>query len=483
MAMIPAQGFMPDIDPTTPGAFVECVNVIPTVRGFSAGNAPQAAGLPVITDPVIGAAVIMRLDNVRRFFVGNPTKLLENVAGTWADVSKAGGYLAGGDNRWRFTQFGNATLATNQMNKIQQSTGGAFSDITEAPQARIIETVAGFVMAFATIDALNGDEPDRWWSSGLYDHTAWTPSLATQAATGRFIDSPGEIRAAKKLGQDMVVYKERSMYMGFYEGPPVIWRWQQIPGEIGALSQESVVSIDTAHLFIGNDDFWLFDGSRPVSIGAPIREWFFAHSAPEHRFKIQGYFDRINALVYWYYASNSSGGTLDSGLVYNTKTHKWGHVTRSLAAVVEYVSAGLTYDTMGSEYPTFDDVTNITYDSPRWFAQGSTPAIINPDGLLQTLDGTPLSSSITLNDMGDDGTDTTITQARVRFLKSPASGHLQAFYKQGEGDALQVGEVATMYDNKFDLLWSARFHRLKMTFEGGFEMNATDIRLVPDGTR
>lgn len=482
--MIPVLGFMPDVDPTTQGAFLDCKNLLPTLRGFSAAKSSSSVGLPLLEEESIGAGVIIRLDNIRRFFVGTPTHIYENVASTWSDVSKAGGYLPGGDNRWRFAQFGNATLATNQMNKIQVSNEAEFEDIPEAPQARIIETVAGFVMAFATIDPINGDEPDRWWCSGLYNHMAWVPSQASQAANGRFIDSPGEIRAAKKLGQDIVAYKERSMFIGSYVGPPTIWNWRQLPGEVGAISQECVVSIDTAHLFIGNDDFWIFDGSRPVPIGAPIREWFFREVPPEVRYKTQGYYDRVNALVYWYYASKrSSEGILDEALVYNTKTQKWGHVSRMVSTVVEYVSPGLTYDTLGDVYPTYDDLTDITYDSPRWFAQGSSPAIITPEGELRIIDGDAMPCSVTLWDMGDDATATTVTGVRPRFLTTPLTGALQAGYKQVEGDSLIPGVTATLWDGKFDLMWSARWHRFMLSFTGPVEFNGVDVKRVVDGTR
>lgn len=460
-----------------------CENIVPTINGFASANTPASVGAPALVDECRGAGIITRLDNIRRLFVGTPTAVLEMVAGAWVNQSRLGGYTVGGENRWRFAQFGNATLATNQLDPIQASVSGAFADIAGAPQARIIETVAGFVLAFATIDPVNGDEPDRWWCSGLYDHTTWAPSQATQAANGRLIDSPGEIRAAKKLGNDVVVYKEKSMYLGRYVGPPIIWAWQQIPGEIGALSQESVVSIDTAHVFIGNDDFWLFDGSRPTPIGAPVRKWFFDNSNPQFRYRTQGHYDRFNALVYWYYASLQSSGDLDACIIYNTKTQRWGRVTRVIQATIEYVSPGITYDTMGDTYPAFQDITDITFDSPQWFAQGSSAAIVAPDGVLKTLEGEPGPSSVTTGDIGDDDRYTTMTQVRARFLTSPATGVLLARHKAVEGDQLQTGETAQLSDGKFDLMWSARWHRLQMDFTGPMEMNGLDVRLTPDGTR
>ena len=481
--MIPLLGFMPDADPTVSGAILDCENIVPTTKGFAAANTLTDTGTEALPGECRGAGLAILLTNNRRLFAGTADALYENVSGEWVDMSRSGGYSSGAENRWRFAQFGNVTLAANQQDVIQQSTNAEFSDIAGAPRARIIEVVAGFVMALATVDSTYGDEPDRWWCSGLYDHTTWTPAQSTQSATGRFIDSPGEIRAGRKLGNTMVVYKERSMFIGEYIGPPIIWAWQQIPGEIGAASQEAVVSIGTAHLFSGADDFWVFDGSRPVSIGAPVRDWFLEHSNPKYRYRIQGYYDRLAAVVYWHYASSDSGGELDACLAYNVKTQRWGKVTRPIAAFVEYAAPGVTFDTMGNLYPTFDDITGIAFDSPQWFYQKPVPAVITPDGDLMLATGTPGHSSLTVNDMGDDSQYTTLRAVVPRFLQTPLLGSLQAYYKAGEGDAIEPGESAELFDGRFDLMWSARWHRVKMDFQGAMEMTGFNVDLVRDGTR
>lgn len=482
--MVQALGFMPDADPATPGAFLDCENIVPTSRGFAAAKSLSNSGMPALSDGVRGAAVVTLLSNNRRMFAATPSAIYEAEGTSWVDVSRPGGYTVGGENRFRFAQFGNATIVANQTDKLQVSTAGGFQDIPDAPAARIVETVAGFVLAFATVDPVNGDEPDRWWASGLYDHTAWNPSQATQAANGRLMDSPGEIRAARALGADIVAYKERSMYLGRYVGPPVIWTWQQIPGEIGAISQEAVISIDTAHLFIGHDDFWIFDGSRPQSIGAPVREWFFQNSAPEFRFKTRGYYDRFNGLVYWYFVSKrSTTGVIDDCLVYHVKSNRWGRIRRAITMAVEYVSQGWTFDTVGNKYDTFDDITNITYDSSQWFAAGTTPAVFTPDGRLMLLDGTPGNSSILLNDLGDDSIETTITGVRPRFLITPPTAYLETFYKDHIGGDLQNGPTAELWQGRFDYLWAAKWHRVRVNFVGDVEVTAFIPKLIQDGER
>ncbi len=481
--MIQFQGFMPDAPATTEGAITECRNLIPTTKGFKAAKTLVPSGLPQLTGDVKGAALVMRLNNVARLIVGTGTGLYESSTNGWTDRSRSGGYSAGGENRWRFAQFGNATLATNQMDTIQYSTEGAFADIDGAPKARIIETVAGFVMAFAIVDNIEGDMPDMWWCSALYNHMDWKPDIATQSANGRLIDSPGEIRAAKKLGNNIVAYKEKSMYIGAYVGPPVVWQWQQIPGEIGAASQESVVSIDTAHVFIGADDFWMFDGSRPVSIGAPVRHWFFSNLNPEFRHHTLGFYDRIEGIVYWYFVSKQSIGELDTAIVYNVKTNAWGKASRVIKATVDFMSPGITYDTLGDVYPTWEDLAEIPYDSPRWFTSGTTSAVFDTNNQLMLIDGQSEDSSLTTHMFGDDTVFTTLSNVTPRFIKYPTTGRLLSSRARSTGTQLVDGKGTQLVDGKFDLLQSARWHKVKMDFTGDLEIVGFSVQLTQDGTR
>ena len=128
-----------------------------------------------------------------RFFVGTVSQISEGVAGAWSNVSRGLGYSVGG-NRWRFAQFGNDSVAANKSCVLQRSTGASFADLV-APKASFCETVAGFVILADCNDAGTGlatgfgDQSDRWWCCGINDVTTWTPSLATQCASGRLVDA------------------------------------------------------------------------------------------------------------------------------------------------------------------------------------------------------------------------------------------------------------------------------------------------------
>lgn len=482
MSMVPFIGFAPDMDPTTPGVITSCNQVIPTLKGMAGAPTSLDAGFAALAAACKGANVLTRLDSQRRILAGTGAALFELSGSAWVDVSQVGGYTGGVENVWRFAQFGNVSLATNHADKIQFSTSGAFAEIAQAPKARIVATAAGFVLAFGTNDPTNGDLPDGWACSGIYDYVTWTPGASTQANNGRLLDSPGEIRAAKRLGSNVVVYKEKSMYLGQYVGPPVVWAFPLIASEAGALSQECVIDTGTEHLFIGPDDFWLFDGSTPRKIGAPVREWFFQNSDATYRYKIRGHFDRVSGLVWWWYPSTSSGGALNDAVVFHPKSGRWGYAQVSIQCVLDYSSPDVTWDDWPPGPATnYEDIADLPFDSPVWDTAQEALAIFGTDSKLKTLNGPCSSSTIITGDFGDDTQYTTLTAVKPRFISRPASSTLTNYAKEYADGALTIGETSAINGNKYDVLSSGRYHRVKFDHTGDFEMVGMSADLEMDG--
>lgn len=324
--------FLPDAPRDTPEVLTE-VEAVPTVRGYAGSPTVINGGYAALSAACNGAALIFKLDGSMRIFAGTQSKLYEGSGGTWTDRSRAGSYTTG-DIRWCFAQFGDTTLAINKATVLQSSTSGAFADVANAPKAAVMETVGGFVMLANTDDSglsitggPNAEQGNRWWCSQLFNATGtWAPSAATQATTGLLVSSPGKIVALKRLGDQVVAYKQRAIHVGQYVGPPDVFDWQLVPGEIGTWSNEAVVSTGTAHLFIGYENVYRFDGSRPVPIGDGIREWFFARLNKSYAYLIAGIHDRNTSTVWWWYPSGSNT-TLDSVLIYNYAADRFGHIS------------------------------------------------------------------------------------------------------------------------------------------------------------
>lgn len=480
-------GFAPDSDPSAPGVVTSCVSVVPSIRGLRGAPSAVATALPALASSCFGAAMVRKLDNSRRLFAGAATKLYESAGTSWTDVSRAvgGAYTATVDTRWRFAQFGDVTLAVEKADVLQFSNGsGAFANLT-APKASIVETVNQFVFLFDTSEATYGDSPSRWWCSALGDYTNWVPAVATQCATGLLLSSSGPITAGRRFGDNIVAYKQRSMYFGIYQGPPAVWIFIEIPGSAGALCQEAVASIGTPenprHIFVGEDDFYSFDGSRPIPIGTGVvKEYFFSGLSNTFPNRVASMIDRKNSRVYFYYPSSS--GNIDRCLVFNYKTGRWGVDDRSIEAAVEYISGGLTYDALGSVYATYNDMPNIAYDSPFWTAGAASPAIFDTTHKIQTLTGAAGSCSLTTGDIGDDHNVFFVSRLKPKFLTAPTSATLTNYSKMSLGDTLTQETTTTMSNSRFDFMKSARWHRFLMQTVGDFELNEHEIDAVQEGS-
>lgn len=481
---IKIEGFAPDLDVATPGILVDCDMLIPTKRGMKAMPAAVSAGLAALPSACLGAYSAFILSGAIRTFAGTATGLYEASSATWTDVTRVSGgaYSASIDSRWSFAQFGNVTLATNVSDTIQYSnTSGAFANVAGAPKAKIIETVGDFVMAFGTNEATYGDSPDRWWCAGIGTYTDWTPAIATQSATGRLTASPGTIRAARRLGSNQIVaYKERSMYVGTYTGGDFIWSWQLVPGQVGTFCQDSVILVDTMQYFIGYEDFYYFDGTVPRPIENPVREWFFDNLNSTYRHLIVGHFDRIDATITWHFPSTTGGGAVDTFISFNLKSGKWGKGSLTVQYAFERFQGGYTYDSLGTYFATYDDFPNVSYDSPFWLSYSPQHGIFNASHTLQTLTNPSASCSYTTGDGGIDGQMSLLSRVRPRFITVPTTATQINYYRNQLGAAKTTGATTTISSGKFDALRAARWHSVKHSFTGDMEVIGLDVDIELD---
>lgn len=477
--LIKLDQFSPDSDETQQGVIVDMTSMVPTIKGYEAAPTASDPGFDALASESFGAAVVRKLDNTTRFIAGLATKLYEISASSWVDVSGAA-YNASADVRWTFAQFGNVTLAANKGDAMQQSSSGAFAAISGAPNAKLVETVNQFVIVADTNEATFGDSPDRWWCAAIGTYDDWTPNTATQCVSGRLTSAPGRITAMKRLGDGIVAYKDRAMFIGSYVGAPEAWTFQEMPGEIGCMAQGGIVNIGAAHVFVGYDNFYIFDGSRPTPIGNNLKDWFFGRLYTDYSFRIKTLHDRRNSNVYFFYPSNAGGGALDSTIVFNYRTNKWGVDDRTIEDVVDYVSAGLTYASSFATGNTFATVdATITFDSPLLTSGQPSPAYINGSHKVMLLTGTADEWSFKTNDFGDDNAVTLLSRVRPRFLTAPATASMLNEYGMVHGAAMTVGATTsyTAANGSFDVLRSARWHRLTVSGTGGGELGAIDVQM------
>jgi hypothetical protein len=477
-------GFTPSIDPTSPGAVLDCINMTPTLRGMKSAPAPTPFGNPPFSETVLGAATCELLNGTYRTFAAVSDKIYEIVGNENDDVS--GMSYTGGANRWGFAQFGNATLAVNGSDPLQQSiSAGPFADIPDSPVASQIEVVQGFVFLFDTIDPVYGNNPNGWWCSALYNQEDWVPAQATQCARGVIIDTPGRITAGKALGTNIVVFKKQSMYYATYQGPPVIWAFNQISPIVGTPNMGSVVSVGTNLFFLGSDfQVYSFDGTRPVPIGDEVHEWLRDNWSAIYQANTRSLYDQTNSLVYWYFCSKSNNdGIPDLCLVLNHRTGKFGRADLRVESTVQAISGQITWDQMGSlpGVTTWDTLPKIPYNSSYWAQSQAVPAVFTTDHQMQTLSGVTGQSSVTSGWFGDDSDYTYIQGILPRFKQAPETCNGKIALLKTLGTAPNVVNLPDIYDGEIACDVSARWSSITLNFTGNHEILGAIPRIESAG--
>lgn len=466
--MTPLMGFAPDMETPTPGVLVDCVNFIPYESGMeSAPSAVTPLDVPALAAECLGAASVSKIDGTKRVFAGTTTKLYELTGGAWADRS-AGTYSGGADTRWSFAQFGDSTIAANKADAMQVSNSSTFAAVGgSSPKAEIVFSVNAFVMALNVNDG--ADKPDGWHCCAIFDATDWVEAVATQSASGRLVATSGPLTAGLRLGEYAVAYKSRSIYLGQYVGAPAVWDWILVPGgNAGCVGKEAICDVDQAHFFVGADNFWLFDGTRPVPVGdEQVRQWFFDSVDPASIYKTKCVFDRQQNRV-WIFYPPAGSSVCSEALVYHLKKRQWGRATLTIEAAFNYSAGGLSFDSWDDAGASFDALPSVSFDSAYWLAGASSLGVFNTSHQLQTLTGIAGASSFTTGDAGDDDAVTLLKQVRLRFAsgRKPTTATIQTYHAMSSGEAFTTGVTGTINDGKFDVLKAARWHRATVSMTG-----------------
>ena len=115
----------------------------------------------------------------------------------------------------------------------------------------------------------------RWTEQGRFDH--WDPGTYPSAGSYLLGDSPDWIQAARRLGEYLIVYKERSMYIGhrsFIADPAIIFT--PAPGQgIGLAGPMTVGDLGEEHIFLGWDDVYTFSLKTMEPVGTRIKQELF----------------------------------------------------------------------------------------------------------------------------------------------------------------------------------------------------------------
>jgi hypothetical protein len=471
---------MPD-QPGISGALTDAKNVVSQAIGY--GPLPTAARFSAAAAENLTTLVAGKTPaSATKLFAAGSTKIYDvSGAGALTDVSKSGGYTPNASaDRFRFTQFGNVIIGTNNSDPIQAYTLGtstAFADLSgTAPICKFITVVRDFVVtAFTTESSVKYPARVRW--SGLNAETSWGSSQTTQAD---FQDIPdgGQIVGIRG-GEFGLVFLEKGISRMSYVGTPFIFQFDNISRGKGCVAAGSIAQLQGVSFFLSDDGFYLCDGQQVQAIGSEkVDRWFFSN-ADESAFEtMSAAVDPVRKLIIWNFKTTFAQRQL---IIYNFTTQKWTYGDAGTDYISDASTAATTLENLDSISSSIDalavSLDSILYMGGKYFLGGTSGAYV------MTYNGAPATGQIITGDLNAGGRSV-VTLARPQIDNGSATVSVASRTLLSEEPSFGTA-VAADYENRVSLRSNGNYHRFKVTPTGSNWKTAValDIELSGQGTR
>lgn len=338
MALIPFAEWRPDM-PTLGEWAREALNVVPAEESYRPLN--DLSGVSsALASRAQGAAWFRATAGATRMFAGDASKLYLLSGSAWNDVSRTSGgpYAPGGDNMWRFTQFGTLAIAVNGVDAPQKFNLGVGTNWTalggSPPVGTFITTVRDFVVMGKI-----GSAPQRVQWCALDNAESWAPSLTTQADLQELPDG-GNVTGLVG-GETGLIFQETSVRRMSYEGAPFVFRIDKIANDIGCSVPGSVAGLLDMAFFLHKSGFYMVRGGQAITpIGrGKVDRTFWTEFDETNQFRATSAIDPVRGLyIFSYPASDSTNGTPNRLLIYNWHTARWSRAVMTCELVFGGVS-------------------------------------------------------------------------------------------------------------------------------------------------
>jgi hypothetical protein len=104
----------------------------------------------------------------------------------------------------------------------------------------------------------------------------WVPGPTVTAFNGT-IPQAGRLLSSSYCKGQVVIFAENSVYKMTFVGSPTIWVIDEIMTSDGALGPKAVTSINDNVVWVGGNNFYIYNGSIAVAIpNNTLRQWFYS---------------------------------------------------------------------------------------------------------------------------------------------------------------------------------------------------------------
>lgn len=469
--------WMPD-QPGITGALTNAKNCVSQAVGY--GPFPQEVDFSEAAGENLTSLFASKQpDGVTKLFAAGRTKIY-TVSGVGAVTEENTGYTTAANERFRFTQFGDRVICTNNSEKLQSWVLGsstAFADLSaSAPVAKYITVVRDFVVCANTYSGGVQNQYKVQWSA-LNDETDWTASVTTQSDSQDIPDG-GQIMGIRG-GEFGLVLLERSIHRMSYVGTPFIFQFDNISRNKGCMVSGSIAQYQGVTFFLSDDGFYMCDGQQVLPIGSEkVDRWFLDDVSEADYLTMSAAVDPVRKLIIWNYKSKDGSRKL---IIFNFYTKKWTYAEANSDYISDASSASSTLEELDTLSASIDaletPLDSILFAGGKYFLGGTSGTKV------VTYTGTPKTATLETGDI-EAGGQSLVSLARPQVDQGSATVAVASRRLLSENVTFGTAVAATT-DNRVSLRGSGKYHRIQVNPTGDRWKSAVavDIDIVGSGVR
>lgn len=347
---------------------------------------------------------------------GDKIAKMDDFDGTWDDITGGLTVTAGDNNLFQWVTFNGKVYGTNNVDPPVKWDGTsnmtAWTVVTGLTDALAIEQFENYMFMGNVLVSSNRRATRLYWSS-LDDAETWDAADFVEIG----LDDGQEITALKALGDRLVIFKERSIYIGLFTGDPEIpFVFKKTQSSVGAISRHSIQEINNGLVFLSYDGLYFFDGITSTKISDRINTTLQGYSKGRFQYAVSGYQREFNR--YWI-AFTSSGSSQHDRVI------TWDTLNNAFSVYVGHTpNAFETLEINGEERIYFGDYAGFAY-------RADTGTSDNPEGT-----ATAISAYFKTRwfDFGDQANQKAIPQIVIYYEYSASTLNFSYSYDLEEGD-------------------------------------------------
>ena len=318
---------------------------------------------------------------------GGLTNLYKISGTTHSSVTRASGAYTSlsGENNWQGGVLGGVLVCTNGIDVPQSfvQSGSQFTDLTDWPSTLRCRTIVPFrnhLIALNLTDSGTAKPFTIRWSDAIpagastNGTNTWnTASTASESGETSLTGTKGHLLNALQLGNELIVYKEDSVYGLSYVGGSFTFNVREKFKDTGLFSRDAVVDLgDGRHVMMATNDVLIHNGNTLKSIiDDHMKTFLFSEIDSTYYYKTFLVHNKIkNEVWICYPRTGATSGFADTALIWNYRDDTW--TTRDLPNL-NFAAQGLVDPDLANTWSAATDVWEAS--TLAWAQQLYNPAI------------------------------------------------------------------------------------------------------------